>query len=461
MDTIGLVAVISSFVLLVNSFINVGAPQGMKRYLGIAFFSGDMGRFKQIFTSTMVLVSIGIGISSLLLSLPQLQILEMMGISYDYAWIVIAMIITTGFSNVLYESLTSSLNSKKTVLPIVVGSLARFPILLIFVYLFNTENIGILIAYSSWLFVSTAFYAIYVTKMLKGTPKKAFQAIAVDIKQLFKASWVSWGPGILSTFGTQLGIIVIFVSKGFAEAAIFYIPLTIFSFIRFIPNAISLINQPVVAGMATSEQQVRFLSNTLKLAFILTMPIVIPLLIFSKNFLQLFGNEWSSGASMLEILMIVMPIVIINGIIRTFVYGRGDHRSVLYIGLANSITSTTLYLILVPLLGGNGAALAYISGAMTNFVLIIWIAKKHLLVVEYKKYLVLSVIPLAIGIALSQIPIHFVISSFVIVISSLVVYTKLQLFTEDDLHSIVYSGFSKKIADKIYPKLQKIMQKIK
>jgi O-antigen/teichoic acid export membrane protein len=460
-DTIGLVAVISSFVTLVASIINVGAPQGMKRYLGIYFSRGEMGRFKQFFTSTMVFVLLGIVLSSILLAIPQLRILETMGISYDYVWIVIAMIVTTGFNAILYEPLIATLNSKKTILPLIIGSLTRFPILLIFVYLFNMETIGTMIAYASMIFVSTAFYVVYVFKMLKGIQKESFQTIVDDCKILFHASWVSWGPGILSTLGTQLGILIIFISKGSAEAGIFYIPLAIFSIIRFIPNGISLINQPVVAGMTSIEQQTKFLSNTLKLGFILTMPIATPLLIFSTNFLQLFGNDWVLGASMLKILMIALPIVIINGIVGTFVYGRGDHRSVFHMGLANSITSTILYFILVPILGGNGASLAYVSGALINFIVIVYVAKKQMLIVEYKKYLVLVIIPLSIGIILSQTPIHFGISSFVIIIGTLLAYTKLKLFTDDDLHNIIYAGFSKNLGDKIYPKLLKIMQKIK
>lgn len=457
--TIGLVSAIISFVTIVTTINGLNMSFGMKRALGISISINDLGKFKQFLVSTIVFVSITITISCLLISIPNLKILELIGIDHQYAWIIIAIIPAMAFQFVFSEALVSAHRSQNLVLPVLTGSLLRFPVLLTSVYLFNAPTIGTIIAYSLVLFISAGTYGVYLAKIFKGISVKSTENIISNIKHLINASLVSWGPQMLSVIGSQLSILAVFAIGGSSEGGKFYIPLTIFSISLFLVAGINRVSHPLIAGME-DKQQVNFLTYTTRIAFVFTVPLVMPLLFFANDFLGLLGEEFASAASSLNILMIGFQISIINEMIYYFVYGRGDHKSVLYLGLVGTISKIALYFTLVPIFSGNGAALSILIGSIAQLVLSIRVGKKHSLIMQYKKYFILTVIPLAIGFILWKAEVNFIISSIIIFFSSLLIYVRFKFFTEEDLRNTVFTVLPQNSAETIYPILLKILQKI-
>jgi hypothetical protein len=153
--------------------------------------------------------------------------------------------------------------------------------------------------------------------------------------------------------------------------------------------------------------------------------------------------------------------VIISEIVYYFVYGRGDQKSVLFLGLTGNIPRIVLYFLLSPILGTNGAALAYLVGSVTEFVLSVKVGKKHSFSMQFRKYIILTTIPLTIGFLTWLVNINFVICTIIIFIGSFLLYIKLHMFTDTELHNLVYAGLPESIANKIYPVASKIMHKIK
>jgi hypothetical protein len=79
---------------------------------------------------------------------------------------------------------------------------------------------------------------------------------------------------------------------------------------------------------------------------------------------------------------------------------------------------------------------------------------------EFKKYIIITLIPFSIGCIAYLINIHFVISSFIIFFGSFAMYIKLKIFTKSELRDVVYAGLPYNIAQKIYPLASKIIDKI-
>ena len=138
---------------------------GMKRSLGIAAASGDLGKFKQVLTSTVVFVCMTLIITSTVLAIPNLGIVQALGFGQQYAWIIIAAIIAMSFRYIFLEALIASLDSKKLVMPFILGSLVRFPILFIAVSLFSLPTLGTVVAYCSLIFISAIYFAFYSIKI--------------------------------------------------------------------------------------------------------------------------------------------------------------------------------------------------------------------------------------------------------------------------------------------------------
>jgi hypothetical protein len=115
---------------------------------------------------------------------------------------------------------------------------------------------------------------------------------------------------------------------------------------------------------------------------------------------------------------------------------------------------------MVPIFGPTGGALAYLVGSVTQLVLSVIVGAKHSLVMEYRKYVILTAIPTLIGFVMWLVGINPVVSAVIIFFGSMLAYIRLRLFTDTELHNILYSGLSKGTAEKIYPRLSKLIQRI-
>ena len=458
--TIGLIAAISSFVGLVIGFNTVNIPAGMRRYLGIAFANKNLEEFKQVIVSALIIVSGGMFVSTIILLIPQFNIFRIIGIDYQYTWIILLMIISTGLNTVFYEIFVSSLKSKKILMPSLIGSIARFPIFVAFVYVFNLPTIGIILAYASMQFISTAYFASYISKMFNNIPTK-MENLQDKTKIIFKAGISSWVPYIMTQVGSNIGVLLIFSFKGSSETGTFYIPWMIYGFTIFIIAGIARISQPLVAGMQNKQDQQKFLTHTTKLAFVFTMPIASVLLFFANDFLNLFGRDFGSAYVVMYILMLAIPFEIIASLTYHFIYGLGEHKSVFHYGLINTLTMTVFYFILIPKFGANGAALGYLLGEIAIFIFIFYLARVSNLHLEYKKYFILSTIPMSISSILWATHTNFVLSTLIVLLSSFAIFTRINLFTNDDSHNVLYAVLPKDSADRMYPYIIKIMNRIK
>jgi O-antigen/teichoic acid export membrane protein len=436
---------------------------GMKRPIGIAISSGDLGKFKQILSSTILFVAIITVISVILITIPNLRILQLLGFDSHYIVLIIPMVFAMSFRYIFMEALIASFRSKELTLPFLFSSLLRFPILFAALYFLNAATLSTILAYSSMIFISAGLFGIYSIKIFYGrTLVKATENLIPNVKTILKAGLSSWIPHVITVLGYQLGILTtLSFGGGATEAGKFYIPMGIFTVALFIVTGMSKVTHPLVASMTTQKRQVSFMSYSMKLAFIFTMPIVTPLLFFADNFLGLMGREFTSAGGVLSILILSIPLVIVYELVYYFLYGKGYNKEILYLGLCGNIPRIILYFLLSPLLGAFGTALAWLIGSSIQFIFTMKVAKQHSLLLEFRKYILLTAIPLAIGTITWIINMQFVISTIIIIIGSLVLYIKLRLFADTELNDLLYAGFPDNIAKKIYPVTLKIVHLIR
>lgn len=212
--------------------------------------------------------------------------------------------------------------------------------------------------------------------------------------------------------------------------------------------------------MSSKEQQTNFVSYTTRIAFIFTMPIASALLFFGGNFLGLLGKDYASANGTLAIFMTGIPFAIVTEIVYYFMYGQGQMRKLLYLGLAGNLPRVILYLLIVPFLGLNGAALAYTLGSLAQFIMSIKVAKESSLAMHYRKYTILVAVPILIGAFMWIINFNYIVSTVIIFLGSLAVYIRIKLFTDYELHNILYTLLPTRFADKTYHLLSKIMRKM-
>ena len=461
-EAIGFASSIAALVDIIATITVLDMSLGMKRPIGIAISSGDLGKFKQILSSTILFVAIITIISVIIITVTNLRIPQFLGFDSQYIGIIIAMVFAMSFRYIFMEALIASFRSKELTLPFLFGSLLRFPILFALLYFLKGVTLATVLAYSSMIFISAGFFGFYSIKIFYGrTLVKATGNIVPNIKTILKAGLSSWIPHVINVLGYQLGILTILnFGGGASEAGKFYIPIGIFTVVLFIVTGMSKVAHPLVASMTTQKRQISFMSYSMKLAFIFTMPITAPLLFFADDFLGLMGREFASDGDVLSILIISVPLVIIYELVYYFLYGKGYNKEILYLGLYGNIPRITLYFLLSPLLGAVGTALGWLIGSSIQFIFTIKVAKQHSLSLEYRKYIILTAIPLTIGSITWIINMQFAISTIIIIFGSLLLYIKLRLFADTELNDLLYAGFPDNIAKKIYPVTLKIIHLI-
>jgi O-antigen/teichoic acid export membrane protein len=459
---LGVASSIASLVLVISTIDALDAHLGMKRLLGIAISAGDLEKFKQIFTSACLVIAVTVTASAALIAIPNLKILESIGIDRQYAWAIIAMVIAQPFQFLFIETLIVALQSKKIVGPFLLGSVCRFPVLFVASYLFSAPpTTATIVAFSSTLFVSTIWFGIDSIRIIQ---RRSHQAATANvwriIKKILRAGLSSWIPTCMQTIGFQLGVITVLSSGGATEAGKLYVIMGIFLVSQFIVTGVTKVTHPLFASLEKEEDRTKLLSYTTTIAFIFTLPIAMPLLFFGQDFLGLLGSEYRSTANSMAIFISSLPLEIVYYMIFYFVYGRGDNKAVFYLGIVGNAPRILLYFLLSPLLGIDGAALSWLAGSIIQLPLCIKVQKNYSLVMEYKKYSIITLLPFIIGAILYVAQLNFAISTVIIFVGSFVLYTRLKLFTNKELHDVVYTGLPYNIAQKVYPVLLKIMQKI-
>jgi O-antigen/teichoic acid export membrane protein len=458
-EVIGIGSTITSIVIVVSGFLMLDVYLGMKRHLGIAFANNDFIQFKQVLYSSMFFVTSSIIITLILLSIPDFRIMELLGIDREYVWILVLIIPAYSFNTLFAEALITMLKSKSLIKPMLIGTIVRFPILLAFIYMLNFPSIGTILAYFSLFFISTTFYGFELYRYLKHYSIDIKKTIML-VKDVVSTGLASWVPHIINILGSQLSLITVFTISGAEEAGKFYLPMSIFTFTLFVVSGITRVIHPLLSGMESKIQQNNLVAYSTKMAFMLTMPLAAAFLLFPANFLEIIGTDYISGSIALSIFMAGVPVAIITEIFYYYVYANGNKRMLLYLGLAGNLPRLFLYFFLVPWLGLNGSAIAYVIGSICQFISTIRLSKSYSVKMNFKEGMIMSLIPITIGTILLIFEINFIISTFVIFLVSLLVYIKLHYFTEKELQMIIYSILSEKQADRVYKYVIRIFRKL-
>jgi O-antigen/teichoic acid export membrane protein len=330
-----------------------------------------------------------------------------------------------------------------------------------FLYILNSPTIGALVSYSSLLFVSTILFAYSLFRAKSGARSiKADEKASLTIRETLRAGLSSWVPHVIYVLGTQLGIITTTAAMGASDGGRFYIAFGIFTVTLFIIISITKVTHSLIPGMKTSNEQAAFGAYSIKIGFIFTMPIAVPFFFFSGDVLSLLGADFSKASVALSILMLNLPFVIVSEIIYYYVYGKGNHRAVLFLGLIGNLPRITLYFVLPIFIGVNGAAVAYIVGSVVQLIYSIIVANKEFILLDFRSYAKISIIPVIIGIATWAGGLNFWLSSSIISVASIMIYVRLKIVEEPEVKNITYTMLPSGLADSLYPYILRLIKAI-
>ena len=269
------------------------------------------------------------------------------------------------------------------------------------------------------------------TKDRKQSVAKPSTNLRHSIKNILIASMAGWIPNLICITGSQLGIIVVSGSQGASQAGLYFISYSIVTGMLAVMSVLQTIAYPALSGM--SDGRKRFAWRMLKLTLIIILPVSSPIMFYSSDIIQIFGEQYLQSSSMLEILMLSVLPTSVAGFISILVYSYGNYKQVLAIGLSINIPRVALYFMLVPFYGGHGGAISFVLGSVGGLLASILIARKIKMRLLWLDLTLLFIIPTALSFILSYSGINYIFGIIVTIIGSYSLFLRFKILDRTDL----------------------------
>lgn len=174
--------------------------------------------------------------------------------------------------------------------------------------------------------------------------------------------------GAVATIYGSIDSLLLGALEGHASLGIYRISLIAVQLISGFIAAITTIVVPTIAKLHAQGDQgrlQRLLTITARATAILAAPLVLVLILFGRPLLTLgFGHVFAQGASAMAIAAAGQLMAGLAGPVGNVLNMTGHEQLALRYLLAGAVANTVLCLILIPVLGMSGAALAATTGSL-------------------------------------------------------------------------------------------------
>jgi O-antigen/teichoic acid export membrane protein len=429
-ETIGTSSTVISISIIFATIATIGVPTGIARFLAKSFYEKKLNEAKIYVKRSLMLISFGIISSFAVLFIVN----EWIYVTLDRTLIVFSMLLigSSAISKLLNSFVIASLKTKIIPQIMVVASSVRITLVIVLI-LMHAGSIGVLTGYASFEILTSILLAFAVIQMLR--EKHLSRTIADhdnSFKSILRASLPSWIPKLITVLsGANLGTIIVFGSNGSAEAASYFLSYTISLAVFSIVLPLFTVAYPALAAM--SDGRKRFTWRIIKISMIISVPLSSSIFFYSDDVIGLLGNHYADASLLLRLFLIAIFPNSISLMIGQLAYAYGNYRQVLYIGLSSSITTSLLYLILVPILGSTGAVIGYLLGSIGGSVMSTIISKKIGMHMHWNVLCFISIISVVLAFIYSYLQLNFVIGIMITLLTSYILFLKFRIISKSDV----------------------------
>lgn len=175
-----------------------------------------------------------------------------------------------------------------------------------------------------------------------------------------------------SSFVSGIGIVLLTYFRSLPEVALYAVALPTANLLRYIPKAVSTIILPVSAELyfKNNPDFGKGLTRLYRYLFIVIVPLALIMVAFPEEIITLaFGAKFDDAAIALQILALGMIFAALYLVNQNILLGTDKPKSYTHVLIIGGIISVVLNLILIPLLGIAGAALANSISFLIMFIL--------------------------------------------------------------------------------------------
>ena len=430
-EIIGISSTAISFATIFIIVSTIGIPTGVQRFLAKAFSENKEENAKLFVKASLLLITIGIVASAGFILIFKDWLGETFEIGFNLLIVSILLIASSSIAVLFRSVIIASLKTKNLPVITVLSSVVKL-ILAITLVTIGAGALGITIGFTIFPILASIFLAVFIMLNFRSSMSKPENGMKHSLKNILIASVVTWLPSLIYTTGINLGSLVVFSSQGASHAGVYFIALSIVSALSAVTSVLLTIAFPVLSTMHDGRKRLAW--RITKLSLVITLPLSCSIIFYSKNVMQLFGQSYVDGSSILEILLFSMlPTVIMIGI-NTLMYSYGNYRQVLVIGLAASIPRIVSYFIFVPLYGSTGAAISFTVGSTLGFIVAVCIARKIRMIIFWKEVLLILIVSIGFPFIFRSFEMNYLMGIILTLVASYVLFLKLGILNRTDLH---------------------------
>ncbi len=440
-EVLGVTSAVVGLASLVAGIINLGIGAGCQRFFGLCLGHGDREGLKAYFWSSAIF-TLFIHLSSSL----ALLALGLLGVNVDTFtnnMLFLAGVILFFQAFVPFQSLLISLLKTDVILYAnVIGNASKF-VVGVSLVASGFGWLGAGLGYAVLGVASSILTAIYCLKLVGFKPAWRLSALS----DVLKAGFASWLPNVIVTLGHWLGVLIVFGTAGAAETGHYYVALAIASVALMISTSLTSLLLPVLSGMEDGRK--RAASRTLRISLAFMTPVAVFIGLYPWLPLSLLGHQYIDASPLLSILLLGCVPLALSSCVTSLLYAYGRYDLVLSVGLAQNLPAVISYLLLIPSLGGLGAAISYALGRFAGLVAAIFAGRAVNFSFDFRGLAWVLGPSLAVGLACWALGLHWAIALVAIASLSLFSYAKLGVISRSDLREIAHALLSKEMVDRL------------
>jgi O-antigen/teichoic acid export membrane protein len=442
-DIIGFSSTVISLATIFSIVACIDVSIGTQRFLGKNFSEQKLEDAKVFVKAALLLMSIGITVCSILILAAYNWFYDNFKIDFNLILLTILFMGCYGIMTLFRSIIIASLKTKTLPIIVIISAIAKLVLTVILISV-GTGVLGLTFSFTFFYILASLLLSITIIMIFKPSSMyKSEVSLRKSFKNIFRASVSSWIPHIIYMIGTNLGTLSVFGSHGASDAGVYFIAFSLVIAISASMSALFAIVLPTLSGMQDGRK--RFAWRAIKINLIGLLPLSFALMFYSKQIMQLFGEDYIKGSSSLEILLLSMlPFTIMTGI-TTLIYSYGNYKQFLIIGLATNIPRAVLYILFVPFYDSTGAAISYTIGAIIGLIASIVVAKKIGMQIFWKDISLIAVIPAGSAFLLSYFGVNYLIGISLTLVVSYLLLLRMQIITRTDVQdsfAILPSGIA-------------------
>jgi O-antigen/teichoic acid export membrane protein len=166
---------------------------------------------------------------------------------------------------------------------------------------------------------------------------------------------------VLNIVLTQADILMLGGLIGTTEAGIYAVAVKTATLIAFILTAVNSVAAPMISRLYSQgnlEELQRLITFSAKIVFFVSLPLYLAIISFSDRILTIFGTEFTAGGQALIILASAQLFNAVTGSVGFLLSMTGHHKYALQILTITASANIVLNIILIPVFGISGAAIA-------------------------------------------------------------------------------------------------------